>query len=305
MGIMRRFLLLAALFLLLGCPSIWPGGEDAPQAEPPDYSYDLFVKEISTVPAYPRLTENYTMRTQVQIYGRHIPSSYSIWILDGNQTLFNETIASPQSLSHYDFPFYADSTQAHHIRVEVLSLDSEHPEPQENLGNNVLRKDAKAYPLGYYDLYNWSITWFYDAVGMQVKQAQAFTLDVPINASEISVYVQAMVPCPPSSKLIISLHEPPNNWGNIGVGKELLRGEIDASLIGGSPSWQSISFNKTELQNGTYWIALEFYSPSSAGVEWYRVEGNPFGGVYDTQMLDIAGYGEWEYKGFDFAFRVE
>lgn len=301
---MRRFLLLAAFILLLGCPAILPE-EDAPQAEPPGYTYDLFVKEISSVPEYPRLTENYTLRTQIQIYGRYLPSAYSIWILDGNKTIFNETVASPKSLSHYDLPFYADSTGPRHIRVEARSLDEEHPEPEENLGNNALRKDARAYPLGYYDLYNWKVTWFYDAVGMQVKQAQAFTLDVPLNLSKISVYVQAKVPCPPSSKLIISLHEPPNNWGNIGVGEEILRGEIDAATIGASPAWQAIPFNTTEFQNGTYWIVLEFDSPTSAGIEWYRAEGNQFGEAYDTQMLDVAGYGEWEYKAFDFAFKVE
>ncbi len=303
---MRRFLLLAALLLLPGCSLLGPGEEGAPQdAGPPDYSYDILVKEISTAPAYPRLTEEYVMRTQVQIYGRYLPSAYSLWVLDGNSTIFNETITSPQALSHYDFPFFADSAKPHHIRVEARSLDEGHPEPEENLGNNVLRKDVRAYPLGYYDLSNWTLTWFYDAVGMQVKQAQAFTLEKALNISQISVYVQAKVPCPPTSKLIISLHEPPASWGNIGVGREIRRGEIDATLIGGSPSWQSIYFEEAALQNGTYWIVLEFESPSSAGVEWYRAEGNPFGEVYDTQMMDVAGYGEWEYKAFDFAFKVE
>lgn len=303
---MKRFLLSALLLLLLGCLSPEPeAAQDIQEVEPPDYSYDIFVKEVSPVPPYPRLTENYTLRTQVQIYGRHLPSSYSLWILDGNTTIFNETITEPEPLSHYDFPYYASSTEPHHIRVEVRSLDEEHPEPEENLGNNVLRGDVRAYPLGYYDLYNWRVTWFYDAVGMQLKQAQAFTLKRPLNISEISVYVQAMVPPPPSSRLIISLHEKPTSWGNLGVGKEMLRGEIDASQIGSSPSWQTIRFNNTLLRNDTYWILLEFESPSSAGIEWYRAEGNPFGEAYDTQMLDVAGYGEWEYKGFDFAFRVE
>jgi hypothetical protein len=290
---MKRLFLLAALLLLPGCPLLGTedGGEVSPQAVE-DFSYDLFVKEVSSVPDYPRLTEEYIMRAQIQIYGRYLPSAYSIWVLDGNSTIFNETINSPQALSHYDFPFYGDSPSPRHIRVEVESLDDEHPEPEENLGNNVLRKDARAYPLGYYDLHNWEISWFYDAVGMQVKQAQAFTLEKPLNISEISVYVQARVPCPPASRLIVSLHEHPESWGNIGVGGKILTGEIDASAIGGSPSWQSIRFNRTSLQNGTYWIVLEFESPSSAGIEWYRAEGNPFGGVYDTQMLDISGYGE-------------
>lgn len=306
---MKHLVLLAALLLLflLGCPSLEPESAQGMQqdGEPPDYSYDILVKEISSVPPYPRLTEEYSMRTQIQIYGRYLPSSYSIWILDGNITIFNKTITEPEPLSHYDFPFYASSTKPHHIRVEVQSLDSAHPEPEGNLINNLLRKDIRAYPLGYYDIYNWEISWFYDAVGMQVKQSQAFTLTKPLNISKISVYVQARVPSPPSSSLMISLHEAPTSWGNIGVGGEILRGEIDASQLGGSPSWQSISFNRTELQNGTYWILLEFESPTSAGIEWYRAEGNPFGEVYDTQMLDVAGYGEWEYKGFDFAFKVE
>jgi hypothetical protein len=302
---MKRFLLAISLLLLLGCPSLEPGAGGEAQQEPQDYSYDVFVKDISPVPPYPRLTEDYLMRIQVQIYGRYIPSSYSIWILDGNTTISNKTVEGPELLSHYDFPLHASSTEPHHIRVEAQSLDEEHPEPEENFGNNVLRKDIRAYPVGYYDLYNWRVAWFYDAVGMQVKQAQAFTLNEPLNVSEISVYVQARVPPPPSSVLTISLHEKPTSWGNIGVGEEILRGQIDASKIGASPSWQSIHFNTTLLRNDTYWILLEFESPSSAGIEWYRAEGNPFGEAYDTQMLDLAGYGEWEYKGFDFAFKVE
>ncbi len=156
---MKRFLLLAALLLLPGCPSLEPGAGQGVQQEPPDYSYDVFVKEISSVPSYPRLTENYTLRTQVQIYGRYFPSSYSLWVLDGNTAIFNETITEPEPLSHYDFPYYANSTEPHHIRVEVQSLDAEHPEPEENLGNNILRKDVRAYPLGYYDIYNWKVSW--------------------------------------------------------------------------------------------------------------------------------------------------
>lgn len=304
---MKQFLLLAILFLLLGCPEIELPAEEGMQQEeePPDYSYDLFVKEISSVPPYPRLTEEYTMRAQIQIYGKYAPSGYSLWVLDGNTSLLRENITSPELLKHYDFGYYAGSTEPHNIRVEVQSLDKEHPEPEQNLENNVMRKDIRAYPLGYYDLYNWRVTWFYDAVGMQVKQAQAFTLQKPLNISKISVYVQARVPPPPTSKLIVSLHEKPTTWGKIGVGDEILRGEIDAEGIKQDPSWQYIQFNKTELKNDTYWILLEFESPSSAGIEWYRAEGNNFGEVYDTQMLDVAGYGEWEYKGFDFAFKVE
>jgi hypothetical protein len=307
MRICQALLLLAALFLLFGCPSIGLPEEAAAQQEeaPQDYSYDLFVKDISSVPEYPRLTEDYKLRVQIQIYGQYLPPGYSIWVLDGNETLLRENVYSPEPLKHYEFDYYAGSTEPHNIRVEVQSLDPEHPEPQENLGNNVMRKDTHAYPLGYYDVYNWRETWFYDAVGMQMKQAQAFTLERHLNVSKIWVYVQARVPPPPSSKLIISLHEKPNTWGNIGVGEELLRGEIDATRISQQPSWQHIEFSPVELRNDTYWIVLEYDSPSSAGVEWYRAEGNNFGEFYDTQMIDIAGYGEWEYKGFDFAFKVE
>lgn len=117
--------------------------------------------------------------------------------------------------------------------------------------------------------------------------------------------MQARVLPSPGSKLFVSLHEKPNNWGNLGVGYELVRGEIDATLITQEASWQEIQFERIELQNDTYWILLEYESPSSAGIEWYRAEGNPYGTVYDTQMLDLGGYGEWEYKGFDFAFKVE
>ncbi len=305
---MRRLFPLLVLLLLAGCTAITDpilGIEPAEEEEPPDYSYDLFVKDIDSAPDYPRLTEEYKVRAIIQMYGRYQPSGYTIWVLDGNKTLMHENITDPELLQHFEFEYYADSTEPHNMRVELQSLDSEHPEPEENLGNNVMRKDINAYALGYYDLYNWKVTWFYDAVGMQVWQAQAFALEKPLNISRIGVYVQARVPSPPSSKLIVSLHEKPNNWGNIGVGEEILRGEIDATRITQEPSWQWIEFNKTELQNDTYWIKLSYESPSSAGIEWYRAEGNKFGEVYDTQMIDLAGYGEWEYKGFDFAFKVE
>lgn len=305
---MRRLFPVILLLLLVGCTAITEpilGIELAEQEEPPDYSYDLFVKDIDSAPDYPRLTEEYKVRAIIQMYGRYTPSGYTILVLDGNKTLMHKNITEPELLQYFEFDYYADSIEPHNMRVEVQSIDSEHPEPEENLENNVMRKDIKAYALGYYDLYNWKVTWFYDAVGMQVNQAQAFTLEKPLNVSKIGVYVQAKVPSPPSSKLFISLHEKPTNWGNIGVGEEILRGEIDATQIGQEPSWKWIEFDTLELKNDTYWIVLSYESPSSAGIEWYRAERNKFGEVYDTQMIDLAGYGEWEYKGFDFAFKVE
>ncbi len=305
---MKQMFPILALILLAGCPAIAEpilGEGTQEQEEPQDYSYDLFVKDIYSTPKYPQLTEDYKIRTLVQIYGRYIPSAYSIWILDGNKTLFHENISEPELLRHFEFNYYAGSTKPHNIRVEVQSLDPEHPEPETNLGNNVLRRDIRAYPFGYYDIYNWKITWFYDAVGMQVHQAQAFTLEKPLNVSRIGVYVQAHVPPPPGSIIKVSLHEKPTSWGNIGVGEKLLEGEIDATQITLDPSWEHIEFETIELSNDTYWIVLSFESPSSAGVEWYRAEGNQFGSTYDTQMIDVAGYGEWEYKGFDFAFKID
>jgi hypothetical protein len=301
---------LLALLLFAGCCALadelplsgFPEDADEP---PLDYSYDLFVKEISLVPEYPHLTEDYKLRVQVQIYGRHIPSAYSIWIRDGNDTLLRENITDPELLQHFEFDYYADSTELRHFQAEVHSLDQEHPEPEENLENNMMHRFLRAYPLGYYDIYNWKVNWFYDFVGMHVKQAQAFTLQKPLNISRIGVYVQAKVPPSSGSRLLVSLHEKPDNWGNLGVGEEIVHGEIDATLISQEASWQWIEFNKTELRNDTYWIVLSFESKSSAGIEWYRAEGNRFGEVYDTQMLDLGGYGEWEYKGFDFAFKAE
>lgn len=302
----KALLPLLLLLLLYGCLATEEGpAHEGAQEEPVDYSYDLVIKDILTAPQYPRLTENYTVRVLVQAYGRYVPSSYSLWVLDGNETLMREEIEDPGLLEYFEFPSYADGTAPRHLRAEVESTDALHPEPPGNLSNNVMRADVKAYPLGFYDIYNWSYTWFYDAVGAQLKQAQAFTLERSLNISRISVYLQARVPPPPGSKLLVSLHGKPDSWGNIGVGDEIASGEIDAQAIAQKPSWQSIEFEPLELANDTYWIVLEYESPSSAGVEWYRAEGNRFGGVYDTQMLDIAGYGEWEYKGFDFAFRVE
>jgi len=301
-----KWLFAFALLLLAGC--ILDAPEEQTLSEPPpppDYSYDLFVKDIYSIPEYPRLTEAYTIRTTVQIYGRYTPSAYSIWILDGNKTLLQENITDPALFQYFEFEYYAENTQPHNMRVEVQSLDPAHPEPEQNLENNMMRKDIKAYPIGFYDIYNWEYNWFYDAVGMQVKQAQAFTLQKPLNVSKIEVYVQARVPPSPDSKLLISLHEKPTSWGNIGIGDRITVGELDATEISSTASWHQVEFEPVELSNTTYWIVLEFESLSSAGVEWYRAEGNKFGEVYDTQMLDVAGYGEWEYKGFDFAFKLE
>ena len=296
------------LLLLAGCCTLSEAPFEATDSDdeaPPDYSYDLEVKDIYSVPEYPRLTESYKLRTLVQSYGRYTPSGYRIWVLDGNKTLLHENITEPELLQHFEFDYYADSTEPHHIRVEVQSLDSAHPEPETCLGNNIMRRDIRAYPVGYYDLNNWRITWFYDFVGIQVRQAQAFTLQNPLNVSRVGVYVQSRIPPSHDSKLLVSLHEKPNNWGNLGVGEELARAEINASRITQEASWQWAEFESLQLQNDTYWILLEYESSSSAGIEWYRAEGNPYGTVYDTQMLDLGGYGEWEYKGFDFAFKVE
>lgn len=298
---------LISLLLFAGCCSLAGPilGEEIAEEEPPDYTYDIVVKDIYTTPDYPALTEDYKVRVLVQIYGRRIPSSYHIWVLDGNETLLNQAVPEPELLQFFEFDYYADNTQPHNFRVEVQSLDPAHPEPEENLQNNVMRKSISAYPLGFYEIYNWRYTWFYDFVGMQVKQAQAFNLTKPLNVSRIGVYVQAKVPSSPGSKLFVSLHEKPNNWGNIGVGKMITGGEIDATLIGQKPSWHFVEFPTMELSNDTYWIVLEYNSTSSAGIEWYRAEGNKYGEFYDTQMMDVAGWGEWEYKGFDFAFQVE
>ena len=307
---MRRLFAMAILLLLAGCASMEDvsfGGEGEPAAapEPPDYTYDIVVKDIYSAPDYPQLTENYKVRTIVQIYGQYLPSGYSVWVLDGNKTILKEDITNPELLEYFEFSYYAGNTEPHHFRVEVQSLDSAHPEPEENLANNILREDISAYPFGYYDIYNWRVTWFYDAVGMQVYQAQAFTLERPLNVSRIGVYVQASVPPPEGSKLKVSLHEKPNSWGNIGLGATLAEGEIDATQITSEPAWHHVEFGTLELSNDTYWIMLSYDSPSSAGVEWYRAQGDQYGVLYDTQMIDRAGYGEWEYKNFDFAFTVD
>jgi len=303
------FLLLALLIIFAGCCELTEelglGEENATVEEAPDYSYDILVNDIYSTPEYPRLSEEYKIHTSIQIYGRYLPEAYSLWILDGNRTIYQKTISNPELVEHFEFEYYAESTEPHHIRVEVQSLDAIHPEPETNLDNNILREDMHVYPLGYYDLNNWKITWFYDAVGMQLQQAQAFTLEHPLNISKIGVYIQAPVPPPPGSSLSISLHQKPTNYGNIGVGKRLLGGTIDATGIKQEPSWQYIEFEEVLLENDTYWIVLEYQSTSGAGLEWYRAQGNQYGPIDDTQMLDLAGDAVWEYKNFDFAFKVE
>jgi len=217
----RAFIILALALLIAGCPAIIEEGyeEGTVPAPPPDYSYDLIAKDIHVAPDYPQLTEEYKMRVIVQRYGAYSPDGYSVWILDGNQTLLKKDIFDPEFVESFEFDYYAGTVEPHHIRVEVESLDFMHPEPEANLENNVLRKDVSAYPFGYYDIYNWKITWFYDAVGMQVYQAQAFTLEKPLNISRIGVYVQANVPPPPNSSLKVSLHEQPHKLGKYWCGR--------------------------------------------------------------------------------------
>ncbi len=305
-------LALSLSLFLPGCCNLSEGqslfnqsNESTQSTEPPDYDYDLLISKIVSSPAEPVLSENYKSIVMVQVYGRYSPSAYHVWILEDEEILVDEDIQNPEIMETFTFERFANDTAPHHFTAQVKSLDLLHPENESNLDNNILSGNIQAGPIGFYEVGNPKFNWYYDAVGMQVKQAQAFTLKNPLNISSVGVYVQARVPPPQGSELIISLYNAQPDPQISGLGERIISSKIDATQIGPDPSWVYVDFPRMELANATYWIALEYASPSSGGIEWYRVEGNPYGEFLDTQMMDVAGWGEWEFKGFEFAFKVE
>ncbi len=302
------------MLLLAGCalPGVPPlegnataGINQTIKEEPPNYDYDLFVKGIITSPPNPTLGEEYKAIVIVQSYGIYIPSAYHIWVLDDGEILMEKDVQNPELLQTFEFPMYANDTTPHHFTVQLKSIDNVHPENSSKLENNLMSGIVQPGPVGFYDVYNWKDNWYYDAVGMQIKEAQAFTLKHPINFSKIGVYVQASVPQPQGSELTISLYNAQPNENISGLGDRIISSKIDASKIGPKPSWIYAEFPAMELSKGKYWIVLEYSSSLGGGIEWYRAEGNPYGEFLDTQMMDVAGWGEWEFKDFDFAFKVE
>lgn len=304
-------LALALSLLLAGCCDLTGGQALLNQTnistpeEPPNYDYDLFVKGIIPSPQKPQLSEEYKAVVMVQSYGFYTPSGYHIWVLDNGNILMDEDVQNPDLQENFEFKIYANDTAPHHLTAQVKSIDPIHMENESKLGNNILSGNVQAYPIGFYDLENPKYTWYYDAVGMQIKEAQSFTLRNPMNISKVGVYVQARVVQAQGSELIVSLYNAQPNENISGLGEKIISSKIDATAIGPDPSWIYVEFPRMELAKGKYWIVLEYYSPSGGGIEWYRSEGNHYGEFLDTQMMDVAGWGEWEFKGFDFAFKVE
>ncbi|MEM4272445.1 MAG: hypothetical protein QXH30_02550 [Candidatus Bilamarchaeaceae archaeon] len=310
---MRCLLAIAMMLFVAGCilPIPIEGGNATAVAsgsakeEPPDYNYDLLISKIISSPPNPVLSENYKSIVQVQTYGKYSPSSCHVWIVEDGEVLVDEEIQQPQIVETFIFERFANDTAPHHFTAQVRSTDLIYPENEFALGNNILSGNIQARPIGFYDVENSKHKWYYDAVGMQVMQAQAFSLKNPFNISKVGVYVQARVPPPEGAELKISLYGAQPNPKAAGLGEKIISAKASTTRIGPDPSWVYADFPRMELTNGTYWVVLEYSARNGGGIEWYRAEGNPYGEFLDTQMMDIAGWGEWEFKGFDFAFKVE
>jgi hypothetical protein len=302
-------MLLLAGCTLPGLPSpgtnATPGTNQTVNEGPPDYDYDLLITKIVASPANPVLAESYKSIVMVQTYGRYIPSAYHVWILEDGEILVDEDVQNPEVVEMFVFERFANDTAPHHYTAQVESRDTIHPENETKMDNNVLSANMQAGPMGFYDLQNPRLNWYYDAVGMQMKEAQSFRLKQPFNISRVGVYVQASVVQPRGSELIVSLYNEQPDENISGLGEKIISSKIDATTIGPDPEWVYAEYPRMELNKGKYWIVLEYSSPTSGGIEWYRAEGNPYGEFLDTQMMDIAGWGDWEFKGFDFAFKVE
>ena len=296
------------LLLLAGCLGItdlpgFPEGEVPPEpGEVPveDYSYDLVIKDISTVPEAVHVGERFSMKAIVQIYGRYTPSTFRLQVIDGEDVLHDKVIENPGLIEWVEFNLTAENYSQRNLRAEVTSLDPFHPEPEENLENNILRKTLHFYPHGFYDVYDWKISWYYDIVSYIIRQAQAFTLPYEMEIFRVGVYIKAASPPPEGSHLIIELHE--DDEGEI---SELIAStQMEVEDLDDELQWKYVYFEGLTLPPGKYWLVLMMDDSGSYGIEWARARGDHYGEYWDTQVFNLGDWADWEYKEFDFAFKI-
>ena len=303
---------LAIAFILFGCigvPPFMPGPDGAEPTgevnvsveEPTDYTYDVLIKNISTYPDPIHIGEDYTVKAIVQIYGRYLPSRIHLNFIDGNQTLYDEEIENPGPIEYVQFEMHADDDSQRNLRAEVQSLDPLHPEPEENLENNIMRRTLIYKHIGYYAVFDWHEKWYYDIVSHVIFQAQAFQLDHTTDIHKIGLYIKAQTPPPPDTYLTVQIAD--STGENAGVGEVIATSKIPIEGMENELSWRHAYFENLTLSPGRYWIIAKI-EDSTYGIEWARAMGNPYGEFMDTQVFNLGDWANWEYKDYDFAFRI-
>lgn len=291
----------AALLLLLlfsGCAQQAAQQPGAPE-EPPDYSYDIAVKGISTWPRTVYLGDDYVVRVVVEIYGRHMPSSYRLRVFDYEEAIYDSVIAKPGLIRTFEFNYTNATEERHNIRAYVESYDPLHPEPRPALSNNFAQKVITPQPLGYYGQCFSCMHLYYDAVNYVMRQAQAINLTRNFTVHRVGLYLRAPPNTTTSGPVIVEICR--DNSGRPG---EPVAASAITDEIGPEPGWHYAQFQDVPLQDGKYWIVARMESSASYGVQWARAEGNPYGEPYDTMVFDLADWPEWDYKLFDFVFQV-
>ena len=291
----------AALLLLLffaGCAqqAQQPG---PPQEEPPDYLYDLTVKEIATWPRTVYLGDDYVVRVVVQIYGRHMPSAYRLMVFDYNETIYDSTITEVGLIRTFEFNYTNATEDTHNIRAYVESCDPLHPEPQPALSNNFRQKVVSPQPLGYYGQCYACMHLYYDAVNYVMRQAQAFNLTRDFTLHRVGLYLRTAGNSTIREPVIVEICRDDAVKPGEPIASSAITGEV-----GPEPAWHYAQFQGIPLEKGKYWIVARMGSADSYGVQWARSEGNPYGEQYDTMVFDLMDWPEWDYKLFDFVFQL-
>ncbi|MEW5996226.1 MAG: hypothetical protein AB1657_01380 [Candidatus Micrarchaeota archaeon] len=288
----------AALLLLAGC--VQQAQPPAPQPEPPDYSYDLLVKDISTLPRNVYIGDDYTVMVYVQRYGRYAPAAYRLRVFDSDQTLYDGVVDTPGLMEAFSFNYTGAGEEPRNIRAYVESYDLLHPEPESALPNNFMQKTIRPQPLGYYGECYACMHLYYDAVNYVMRQAQAFTHGRSFTVHRVGMYLRSSTDIPGTAPVIVEIRR--DNGGK--PGEPIASSSIAGAEVGAEPGWHYAYFQNLTLPAGKYWIVARLDSTDGYGVQWARAEGNPYGEMYDTMVMDLMDWPEWDYKLFDFVFQI-
>jgi len=288
-----------ALLLFLLLPGCMQQAAPAPQ-QPTDYSYDLVVKDITTWPRTVYVGQNYSVRATFQIYGRHPPLAYHVNFLDGNQTLYDGNVYNPELIHWVELNMTKAGEEPKNLRAEITNIDPLHPEPESIRSNNMMRKTIFFQPIGYYGTCDACMHLYYDAVNFVMRQAQSFTVDYELDVHRIGFYLRAPFPNRNDSAILVELR---NDTGGK-PGPLIATSSINAGEVGPELGWHYAHFQNVTVPPGKYWITLMINDTKSYGVQWARSEGNPYGEMLDTMVLDLMDWPEWDYKLFDFVFQI-
>lgn len=295
----RAFLPIAFLLaLMLGCAQ-QAGGTPA-QPAPPDYSYDLLIKDVSTLPQNVYIGDNYTVMVHVQRYGMYAPTAYRLRIFDSDRALYDGIVSKPGLMETFSFNYTDADDAPHNIRAYVESADILHSEPPLSLENNFLQRTVHPQPLGYYGACYACMHLYYDAVSYSMRQAQSINMTRGFTVHRVGLYLRSATEAPCGAPVIVEITR--DNGGR--PGEVISSSSINGAEVGHEPGWHYAQFQNLTLPAGKYWIAARMGTTDSYGVQWARSEGNPYGEMYDTMAMDLTDWPAWDYKLFDFVFQV-